>query len=666
MYFFSDPLVRVKGVGSKLLAEFAAVEINTVLDLVLQLPNRYEDRSKRVTIAELAANELVTIQVVVASSNNSYRGRRSMQKARVKDASGTLNLLWFNNKFVIDRLKPGTEWLISGKTNDRGVMVQPTVEPVSLNTTHTDRLVPIYGALGSVKLGLLRRILKEVTDNLAPQQDAISHLVSQGNLTRALQQVHFPDNETAVLKARERLALEELLHLINHSQLLKEKWHRQSLAPAITLHTTPSLPFKLTTAQEKAVQQVYENITSTIPMNRLLIGDVGSGKTVVAALAALQLANNGLHTTLIAPTQILASQHANTLQQLFPQLPISLVTAQSKLHPQSLKTPTCFVGTHALVNKITSIKPGLIIYDEQHRFGVNQRSQAVNSPTTQTPHVLTMTATPIPRSLMLTIFSHLDLSLIDELPPGRKPVTTWLIPPKKRADSWLWLAEQLKEAKKHNQLSQALLVCPFINQSETTEFSAVSAAKVMAEEASHFFSTHHLKVGLLHGQMAVTDKKSVTEQLYAGNIDILVTTPVIEVGLDIAAASFIYIEGAERFGLASLHQLRGRVGRAGQQAFCVLIPTKTTQNPRLKEFTNEHNGLKLAELDLQRRGGGDLFGTTQSGFDQLRFASWTNTEIITQARTLYTSLTPQQHKEWLTQSPLNSFFSQDFTQIMAN
>ena len=632
MYSLSGKLTNIAGVGQTVAEKLITKNLLTIKDLLLWVPLRYEDRSQQKLIVDLVKDELVTIKAEVTSVSNQYKGRRSMQRATIRDNSGSLKLIWFNIPYIKDTLQKETEYFFSGKLNDRGMMTQPKVEKVSDDTTHTNRLVPIYSSVPGIKPGNLRRYLKEIVKHLDPIPDQLTKEFNLLSLNETFEHLHFPDNQNLTVKARERLAIEELLGLMQQSAEIKQQWKNSASAHLIEIdqeNTIPKLPFTLTAAQQRSIKEILIDIESTTPMNRLLLGDVSSGKTVVAGVAALHTLQNNHHVAFIAPTQILAKQHLETLNKLFPKINIQLLTAQTKF---SLSTkPTLYLGTHAVINKLQEIKPALVIYDEQHRFGVEQRSEI--SKLTFRPHALTMSATPIPRSLMLTIFSHLELSVIDEMPPGRKPIKTWLVSEKKRTDSYNWIKQQLQESGE-----QVLVVCPFIDPSEHEAFANVkSATEVFADIKSHFPDQ---KIELLHGRLLPDQKNKITKNLFNRKIDILVTTPIVEVGIDLPAASIIIIESAERFGLASLHQLRGRVGRAGQQAYCLLFPSSHSSeiSQRLDIFTKTNDGMKLAEFDLQNRGAGDLFGTNQHGFDQLRFTNWTNVELITQAKQIFDKL----------------------------
>jgi ATP-dependent DNA helicase RecG len=651
MYSLSGKLTNVDGIGPSVAAKLATKNIHTIQDLLLWVPLRYEDRSEQKLIKDLKIDELVTIQAEVTAISNQYRGRRSIQRATIRDHSGALKLIWFNSPYIKDTLVKGQSYFFSGKLNNRGMMTQPKIEKIITDTTHTNRLVPIYSLIPEIKPGNLRRYLKKIVNHLDQIPDKLSTEFSLLPLNQTFKHLHFPDNQELTIQARERLAIEELLSLMQHSAQIKQAWIKEESAHYIQIdqpQTLPELPFTLTAAQERSLSEILTDLQSHTPMNRLLLGDVGSGKTVVAGIASLHTLLNNHHVALIAPTQILAKQHFETFTKLFPKLKLELLTGKTGKDKFVINSqPTLYIGTHAVINKLQQIKPALVIYDEQHRFGVEQRSEI--SKLAFRPHTLTMSATPIPRSLMLTIFSHLELSVIDEMPKGRKPVKTWLIPEKKRSDSYEWLKKELGENK-----GQALIICPFIDPSEVPEFANVKAVTEVFPKIKAEFPDH--TVALLHGHLKPQEKEQLTKDLFAQEIDILVTTPIVEVGVDLPAASTMIIESAERFGLASLHQLRGRVGRGGQKAYCLLFPSSTSAEikNRLQVFTQTNDGMKLAEFDLQNRGAGDLFGTEQHGFDQLQFASWTNVELITKARKIFDQLQKNQHQLMLIENQSKS------------
>jgi ATP-dependent DNA helicase RecG len=674
MYSLETPLITVTGIGQATADLLAKQGFETVRDLLLFVPLRYEDRSHFTAIADIPENQVVTIKAEVNSTRTYYKGGKSIHTAVVHDESGKLTLMWFNNRYIFHSVKQGNQYYFSGKLGHNRVMLQPTAERADGpgETIHTNRLVPIYSSTTRVKQGLLRRYLHRILTDLKlpadPTDQTIAEL-SQIKLTRlqTFNQIHFPDDEAGIIQARERLALEELIGLIRYSRQIKERWKQLADAPKLNPPQPlipDSIPFALTQSQQRSYDEILKDLQSKTPMNRLLIGDVGSGKTVVAGLAMRAATANQNHACLVAPTQILAEQHAQTLIKLFPKQQVVLITgkgihlwqdegwvktASAVKQKEAFSHSSFIVGTHAVLNHLAkgSFSPvsqdkksqvGLIVFDEQHRFGVSQRSLIAKL--SLQPHILTMTATPIPRSLMLTIFSHLSLSLIDELPKNRIPTKTWLLPGSKRERMFAWLQEQIDSGKKKGEAFQILLVCPFIDPSQSEALENVAAAKEKYEEISSYFSPHGSRVGLLHGRLKAKEKDQVIADLYQNQIDILVTTPIVEVGIDLPQAAAMVIEAAERFGLASLHQLRGRVGRAGQQGYCLLFTSshQSESKERLKVFEKTHDGRTLAELDLKQRGAGDIFGTKQHGFDKLKFASWTNLELIAQAKSLADTL----------------------------
>lgn len=671
MYSLDTPLDTLQGIGPKLSAIFAEKEITTLKDLLFYLPIRYSDRSEITTIADLEVDKLVSFPATITKPSSFYKNRRKISSAFAIDTSGRVKLMWFNNKFIENSVSPGATYMVSGKLNSRNTIVQPTLEKISdeditgvddiisesdKETIHTGRLVPIYSSTVKIKQGNLRRILKRALEQYElSKRDSFTEIPNQIDLKSALKSLHFPESEKDILEARERLALEELLALIQQSEEIKKYWRSLQTAQPITIQDPKipnSIPFELTNAQNRCIDEILTDINSANPMNRVLIGDVGSGKTVVAGTAALHTILSGHSVALIAPTKILASQHKQTLTDIFPQLSFKLLTGASKIVQKDTKSPTVYIGTHAVINKLSDINPGLVIYDEQHRFGVNQRSES--SQLKKIPHTLTMSATPIPRSLMLTIFSHLQVSMIDELPKGRKPTKTWLLPDKKRTNSYQWIVDQLSESNSEKKL--VLVVCPFIDPSHHEAFENVANVTETYEQIKEAFTKlsgkNKIKVEMLHGRMKKEEQEKIIAKTYDNKVDILVTTPIVEVGVDLPTASIIVIEAAERFGMASLHQLRGRVGRAGQQGYCMLFTTSKskTVSERLKAFSKENNGLKLAELDLKNRGGGDIFGVTQSGFSNLQFASWTNMELIAQAQATFKELP----KSWVPIIPIKT------------
>ncbi len=693
MYELSTPLSQVKGIGPKIAASLEQAQIETVADLLRAVPLGYDDRSQLLTIDQLRSqpqNTPCTIAAQVTTTSFVRRPGRTMQTATVKDSTGSTRLLWFNNSFVLKTLRRGNWYHFAGKIGKNGTIIQPTFEAIG-NNIHTNRLVPRYTSTLLTKQGTLRRILKHILDELLaaeqPELDVLTKTAQQisyiiPTMIQSIWQLHFPDSIEQIPAARERLALEELLSLIKQSHQLKIEWRQLSSAslsvktwperspmessqtPPLALQTKlgqyilPELPFQLTQGQNVALTEILDDLTQEQPMNRLLVGDVGSGKTIVAFLALESVLHGGGHAMLIAPTQILAEQHVKKFRHQFPNLACELVTGKDRV--LSLKEPTCLIGTHALLNrwqKMVENSPiGLVVFDEQHRFGVAQRSELFTHSQGHAPHRLTMTATPIPRSLMLTIFSHLSLSVINELPANRLPTKTWLLPEEKRESFHEWLYEQIQEGRVREKPFQVIVVCPFIDPSEEESHQHIPAATQRYKDLSRWGAKKGIRVEILHSKLPVKQKAQTIEAVFAGQVDVLVSTPVVEVGVDIPQASAIVIEAAERFGLASLHQLRGRVGRSGQQGYCALFRSPShlaKPDNRLQLFTEIHTGQELADLDLKFRGPGDLFGTEQSGFDHLHFASWTNLDLIGKAQQL-AKLLPDQWESFILPRPNNN------------
>lgn len=644
MYTLTTPLSSIKGVGPQLCSKFSLEGLTTVHDLLLYLPLKYLDFSQFVDIADLVPGAAVTLQATVVSVRSFYKNRRPITSVGVADATGKTTLWWFNNKFIAKTLKKDSEYYFSGTVSDKKTLINPSCERIQSDTTHTGRVVPSYSQSLGIPQGTLRRILKECITGLADQPDILATLARNKGVTvpplvDTLQTLHFPHEPEAVIQARERLALEELIQLMKHSNVLKKAWAELGNAPKILLSEPllpATIPFTLTGAQLRCIEEITTDMRDTQPMNRMLVGDVGSGKTIVAGVAALQAVRAGHSVALVAPTRILAEQHFQTLQKILPELTCELVVGGGGKRTQTTHArPKLVVGTHAVLRILPELRPGLVIFDEQHRFGVLQRSILQTLDTK--PHLLTMTATPIPRSLLLTLFAHMQYSIIDELPKNRVPTKTWLVPDDRRTKSYEWLREQIVGS---DHTFQALIVCPFINPSEAESTENVASAQEMFASVTSYFDGA-LRVGLLHGKQKAPEKTDIIEQLSRGELDIVVTTSIVEVGIDLPQVSAMIIEGAERYGLSSLHQLRGRVGRAGQQGYCLLFtttPQKGDSKKRLQQFTELTSGQKLAELDLQRRGAGDLFGTAQHGFGTLRYATWTNLQLVAQAQQLCSDL----------------------------
>lgn len=636
MYSFSTPLTSVKGIGTKIAQQLAESNMYSVEDLLFAFPLRYEDKSQFFTISEAPIDLIVTIKATITEPKSYYKNRRKITRATAVDETGKVSLIWFNRPGTHKIIQPNTPYLVSGKINSHKSIIHPTIEPIRDVQLHTGRLVPVYSSKVAMNQGSLRRIIHEILSKLTITKDEILTVAEKlgfpvASKHEALHALHFPDEIEKVISGRERFALEEMIALIQRSRESKKEWSKKKaitvLDSSVLAESMPPLPFTLTAGQKQATHEILTDLTKEVPMNRLLIGDVGAGKTVVAAIAAKKFVEAGHSVALVAPTKILATQHVKSMQVLFPTLPVCLITQDFKKNTID-GTPQLYIGTHALLNRLMEIHPNFVIYDEQHKFGVTQRTYA--SQALVQPHVLTMTATPIPRTLLLTIFSHLSMSYIADLPPGRLPIKTWAISPQKQAAAYAWMLDEIAEKK-----AQVFIVCPFIQQSEAPSLQSVASIESIENELNQHIKTHgsNPKIRIVHSQIPKDDQQQIMRECAQHEIDILLATPMIEVGVDVPDASIILIHSAERFGLASLHQLRGRVGRRNQQAYCVLVPsTDKSGVTRLKKFASITDGLSLSELDLENRGAGDIFGTSQHGILPLRFGDWTNSELIYRAK----------------------------------
>ncbi len=618
--------------------------IITFEDLLLYLPVRYEDYSIISKIDEIQEGEVATIKGKILDIKNQYlRGKRikTIQRAIVSDETGQLDLVWFNQPFLIKSILPGNMISVSGRvgiTGRKKSINSPAYEIIydTSNSLHTGRLVPVYSETKGLSSKWLRRQIHNTIKEF--EEELIEYLPTDLlkrnhflGIREAIKEAHFPRNTEEAQKARERLAFDELF-LIQLASIkrrqdwkIKKKGHKLEVTKYQKLITEfiLSLPFTLTSSQAKAVDEILQDLSFGNPMNRLLQGDVGSGKTIVGTIAMYLAHLNGYQTVLMAPTEILAQQHYETISNLLsPQnIKVDLVTGSKKISGNS----DILVGTHAVLSeKIKFNKLGLIIIDEQQRFGVEQRS--IIRDKGENPHLLTMTATPIPRTVALTMYGDLDLSYLKEMPKNRKPIKTWLVPVVKRNAAYDWISKQIKDTS-----SQAFIICPFIEDSES--MTTVKAAKSEYEKLRDKVFTD-LSLGLLHGKLKSKEKDDVLSDFRSKKFDVLVATPVVEVGIDIPNATIMMIEGAERFGLAQLHQLRGRVGRGDKQSYCLLFTDQeyAMNSKRLKGMETLYSGAELAELDLKLRGPGNMYGTSQHGIPKLKAASFSDINLIQRAK----------------------------------
>ncbi|MBI4059269.1 ATP-dependent DNA helicase RecG [Candidatus Microgenomates bacterium] len=625
-------------IGPVYAKRLARLNIKTLADLLYHFPYRYHDFSIISPISRVQLGEIVTIRGKIISIKNIYtKNRKIIQQAIVEDDSGQIEIIWFNQRYIPNVLPAGSQVSLAGKIglfNNKLVMESPDYEKITSPnqlTIHTGRLVPIYPETSSIPSKWLRsRVAQflpeaEVEEFLPLQLIKRSHLP---DIKSSLQQIHFPQNLEEAQKSRERFAFEELLLL--HLSILERKnsWQKQESCYILDIPQKDlakfmgNLPFVLTNSQRQAVNEILADLTRPSPMNRLLEGDVGSGKTVVAAIAAYVITKNNLQTIMLAPTQILAQQHFDTLSRLLNPYNIKfhLITGGKKIGHYDV-----VVGTHALFHQKQPLdRLGLVVIDEQHKFGVEQRAILLGKNLKAClPHVLTMTATPIPRTVALTLYGDLDLSVLTELPAGRKKIKTWVVPPQKRDGAYQWISKRVKNGE------QVFIVCPLIEESEIESMKSVRAATAEFNQLKEQIFPD-LKLGLLHGKLKANQKDEVIKKFRERQIDILVATPVVEVGIDISNATVMMVEAADRFGLAQLHQLRGRVGRRELQSYCLLFTESTTPKTisRLHALEEAKSGSELAELDLKLRGPGEVFGTRQHGFPELKVANFGDLELI--------------------------------------
>lgn len=638
------PLGQVKGVGEKTGAEFDAAGLHTIYDLITFLPRAYEDFSHVTSISEIHPGKLTIKARCEKIATRPVRRGLRITTATLADETGKLQAVWFNQPYRETQLKSGDEFFFSGEFEfnyNKYQLSNPSAEKVSEMPVQTDRILPTYRAIHGLKTPLVRKILNELRPlmTMLPETLPLALVKSEKLVShsQALLGMHFPETIEDIAKAKERIGFEELFALLLASQMnrmenAKLKGWLIPFDQAIVRAFVQKLPFELTGAQRIAAWDILQDFEKEIPMNRLLQGDVGSGKTVVAGLAARQAAHEGFQTALMAPTEILASQHAETLDRLLSPfgVKVGLLTGSVKGKArQALYTAIAsgdvdvVVGTHALIQSTVHFhRLGFVVIDEQHRFGVNQR-QALLSKSEHMPHLLAMTATPIPRSLALTVYGELDVSVLNELPKGRKPIATKIWSPNSRPQLYTLIEAQLVEGR------QAYVICSLIDNNPDNELKSVEAEykRLNTKEFKH------RTIGLLHGKMKPADKEAVMRRFASGEVDILVSTTVVEVGVDVPNATVILIEDADRFGLAQLHQLRGRVGRSVHQSYCYLmVSSSKAPSQRLKEVEKSNDGFYLAEVDLKLRGPGEIYGRAQHGELNLQVASLADTKLITRAQ----------------------------------
>jgi len=668
-YTIETPIAKLPRINEKYLKRFHKLGLNTVRDLLYHFPNRYDDFSKIITIDKLKLNETATIQGEILKIDNTrtFKKRMSLTEALVKDQTGSTKVIWFNQPFLIKNLAEGKRVSLSGKyaIGPKGpYLSNPSYELLTLGktTTHTAGFVPVYPETIGLGSRFLRYYIKLILPTMALIEESLpSEILKTHNLPNiqtALKNIHFPRNFKSAEEARKRFAFEELFLLQLFVLKQKNKLQQQSsfkipFNKDLIQTFVKSLPFTLTDAQRKSTWEIIQDLEKSQPMNRLLQGDVGSGKTVVAATALLEVADTGYQAAFMAPTEILAQQHFKEIKKLLNPSPlvkgdrvngfdieIGLLTGDEKNVSNKTKI---FVGTHALLQGSVKFNNlALVIVDEQHRFGVEQRATLLRN-TKIVPHLLSMTATPIPRTLALTIYGDLDISLLNEMPKGRQKIITKIIPPEQRIQAYEFIRREVKTGR------QAFVICPRIEPQVNSPsavngvnpqleidtrkllWAEVKAVKEEYEKLSEKIFPD-LKIDMIHGKIKAKEKEKIMSDFRNKKTDILVSTSVIEVGIDIPNATVMMIEGADRFGLAQLHQFRGRVGRGKHQSYCFLFSTSGETTSRLRAMQKHDNGFELAEKDMEIRGPGQFYGVQQSGLPDLAMASLKDIDLIKSTR----------------------------------
>jgi ATP-dependent DNA helicase RecG len=646
-------LTKLRGAGPKLAAAAAEIGISDLGDLLRHLPHSYRDRANPVGLGELKLGEEATVEVEVewAKLRPTRRRRLTILEAQVADRTGKAKAVWFNRAWLRDRLTPGTRLLLRGKLEKRGFNVSehelldspPSAGPAGL---HTTGIVPVHPASERLRPQRVRewawQALPLARHAVEPIPGRLRNELRMPAAADSLAASHFPLDERAAEAARERLAFEELF--LYQAALVSRRGRRLASGQGQELPAAgervgawlDSLPFQLTGDQRAAIEEIDSDLAGPQPMQRLLMGEVGSGKTVISVYAMLRALEAGHQAALMAPTETLAEQHFRTLESLLAgnPAPASLLTSATPparrrelLESLAAGQPQLVVGTHALIEGSVEFSSlAVAVVDEQHRFGVSQRTALdAKGPGAVLPHVLHMTATPIPRTLSLTAYGDLDSTALRELPKGRRPIRTRVVGEEHRAEAYEFIRELLREGR------QAYVVCPLVADSEATQAKAAEAEaeRLAAGELRDF------KVALLHGQMSSEAKARAMDRFASGEADVLVATTVIEVGIDVANATVMLVEGAERFGLSQLHQLRGRVGRGAHESFCILFgdPESDAARARLDAIAGEGDGFALAEVDLSIRGEGEILGTRQHGLPRFRAASLPeDTALLLEAR----------------------------------
>lgn len=649
MYIMDQPVTALKGVGESRAKLLSKLKIKTVGDLLYFFPRYVEDRSESVPVFSLTDGEKATVRAIIISKPKGIKIRKNLiiYSMPVKDSSGTLIINWYNNRFVENAFVVGKEYNFYGKVEikyGKKQMDNPTYESAD-NFLHTGRIVPVYPLTENLYQKTIRSIAKECIDSAVGNlNDFIPSYIREKyglcEINYAFSSIHFPETKEDYDRARNRFVFEELLMLqtgILHIKSSKKQENAYPMDCSFKNEFENLLKFKLTNAQRRVLDEVCDDFSSSKTMNRLIQGDVGSGKTVLAFAAMYIAIKNGRQAVLMAPTEVLANQHFISAQELFDSEEIQLLTgsmkaAEKKQALDNIKSGKAkiIIGTHALIeNNVEFHNLSLVITDEQHRFGVRQRAKLAEKG--ESPHILIMSATPIPRTLSLIIYGELDISVVDELPPGRQKVDTFSVDENMRQRINNFMRKNIAEGR------QIYVICPLIEESEKMD---LTAAKTLAENlANNVLPEYNVK--LLHGKMKAAEKNEIMSDFTEGKINVLVSTTVIEVGMNVPNASVMIIENAERFGLSQLHQIRGRVGRGAEKSYCIMISEGGSDitKKRLDTMTKTNDGFEIARRDLELRGPGDFLGTRQHGMPELNVANiFTDIECMKMARDAATEI----------------------------
>lgn len=635
------------GIGPKKAQELAEVGIQTLRDLLQHIPFRYEDATKVVTLSNLEVGQLVTVEAeVTAVKGFRTRSRVPMVQVNILDEVGDeLTLTFFHQPYVAKQLKVGASYAFTGKVGEfrgRPTLTNPNYEPLEKeHRVHTGRVLPVYPQHKSLSSVWLRRIMPTLLSqkNLLPQEYLPTEMLKKSQLVarpQAWEKIHLPETIEEAQHARKRIAFDELWEIFDvlaAEQAERQKYTARTMVDegeidAFRKKFEKALPFPLTPSQQKAIETLSQQFLKNSPFRQFVQGEVGSGKTLVAAFALMLIAQKQGQSLYIVPTTVLAEQHYQNLLPIAQKLDLelSLWTGSTK----GSSDASIVIGTHAFLHHTEKFSPDIVVIDEEHRFGVQQREYTWDEH--HPPHILTMTATPIPRTLAHVLYGDHEVSFLDPIPGKERTITTRVFSPTKLDAHFSWLSEQIERGE------QAFVITPLIEPSDTELFADVYDATTTYKRLKKEYS--HLRIGLVTGRTKPAEKQKILEKMRTKKLDILVATPVIEVGIDIPDASIITILSAERFGFAQLHQLRGRVGRKGQSGWCFLVPSPGKDAQRLRLLETTHNGQALAELDLKNRGAGEFLGTKQTGWDGLRVATWMDLPLIELVKDLHSQKKP--------------------------